>query len=352
MYRQRGLSLIELMISITLGLILLTGVMQMFLSSRAVFSTQQGMSRIQESGRLAMEFVSRDVRMAGYMGCVSQSGADLSNALKNSDKFPYRMNIGLEGYKAPLPVAADTVLSPAPVAGTDVLVVRSASGDGARVSTINTGTEVLMTGDEVAGGCSDGSDSYGGICASDILIVSDCIKARIFQTTEATPSGAEVSLEHEAAGTPGNALADWTVGGKVDMVFQPGADVLSMNHIVYYIGLGASGQPALFQNINGVSPSLELLEGVEDMRLFYSRADTPATYVPVADLPAGIWAVEENPVVSVRVELLVRSTEDGVLEESQTFVFPSGSAARKAIPADRRMRQIFTSTVGIRSRLP
>src|SRR5690554_5044513 len=72
MRKQQGLSLVELMISITLGLVLMTGVMQMFLSSRTVFSTHQAISRIQENGRLAMEFISQDVRMAGFMGCMSR----------------------------------------------------------------------------------------------------------------------------------------------------------------------------------------------------------------------------------------------------------------------------------------
>jgi type IV pilus assembly protein PilW len=82
--RQRGLSLIELMIAITLGLVLMTGVIQVFLSSKNVFSTQQAVSRIQETGRLAIEFISRDTRMAGYMGCGSRAKTvDITNSLNN-----------------------------------------------------------------------------------------------------------------------------------------------------------------------------------------------------------------------------------------------------------------------------
>ena len=79
---QRGLSLVELMIAIALGMVLMLGVMQMFLSSRVVFSTQQGMSRIQETGRLAIEFLSRDIRMAAYYGCYrprAGQGTELRN---------------------------------------------------------------------------------------------------------------------------------------------------------------------------------------------------------------------------------------------------------------------------------
>ncbi len=359
MYRQRGLSLIELMISIVLGLVLMTGVIQMFLSSRTVFSTQQGMSRIQENGRLAMEFLSKDIRMAGYLGCTSRLGSEASNTLKDSDKFPYRMNIGLEGYKAPLPTGADMTLNPLPIPGTDVLVVRSAVGEGAVVSSNNNASQVLAEAKQVAGACSGNTASYSGICTGDIVVVSDCTKARIFQATGITAAGTppasgivNIAIDHASDGTPGNALASWSASGSVDMIFQPGADVLPMKHTVYYVGRGTSGEPALFQSINGTSPSLELLEGVEDMRLFYSRESTPTVYNTIADLPTGIWSTATNPVVSVRVELLLRSTEDGVLDEPQFFEFPLGTTPRKAVPDDRRMRQVFTSTVGIRSRLP
>ena len=45
---QRGFSLIELMVAMVIGLVLMTGVVQMFLSSKQVFSTQQGISRVQK----------------------------------------------------------------------------------------------------------------------------------------------------------------------------------------------------------------------------------------------------------------------------------------------------------------
>src|SRR5688572_9551627 len=110
--RQRGLSLIELMIAITLGLVLMAGVTQMFLSSQTVFHTQQAMSRIQENGRLGMAFMAKDIREAGYMGCLSDPTA-IKNDLKTANDFAYRMKVGIEGYTAPLSgSAAGMALNP------------------------------------------------------------------------------------------------------------------------------------------------------------------------------------------------------------------------------------------------
>ena len=55
-HRQSGLSLVELMIAITLSLLLIAGVLQIFLSSKQTYSTNNALSRVQESGRFAWIF--------------------------------------------------------------------------------------------------------------------------------------------------------------------------------------------------------------------------------------------------------------------------------------------------------
>lgn len=64
--RQSGFSLIELMIAMTLSLMLLGAVIQVFLSSKLTSELSDDISRIQENGRFSLEFLSRDIRMAGY----------------------------------------------------------------------------------------------------------------------------------------------------------------------------------------------------------------------------------------------------------------------------------------------
>jgi len=66
---QTGLSLVELMIAMVLGLIIISAVLYVFAGNRASYSHQESLSHIQESGRFALELLSRDIRMAGYAGC-------------------------------------------------------------------------------------------------------------------------------------------------------------------------------------------------------------------------------------------------------------------------------------------
>jgi type IV pilus assembly protein PilW len=350
MRKQQGLSLIELMISITIGIILMTGVVQMFITSRISFSTQQGISRIQETGRFAIEFLSRDIRMAGYLGCIDRANPQISNTLNTANGFYYRMDVGIEGYTA---APATSNLNPAPLANTDVLVIRSANGNNAAVAVNNSSAQLFITDTgTVANACPGSTASYSGICDKDILIVSDCVKARVFQATNVQQNAGLINIAHAAAGTPGNAMVSWGAAANPDPIFGPGAEVLTVNNTVYYIAASnVSEEPSLYQKINNNAP-LELLEGVEDMHLTYSRSNSPSVFQDAATLPANAWTDTENPVVSVRIELLVRSVQDNVLDQPQSFIFPTGTPERMPDPLDRRMRQVFVNTVGIRSRLP
>ncbi|MBY6212859.1 PilW family protein [Microbulbifer agarilyticus] len=351
LYGQKGISLVELMISITIGLILMTGVVQLFLSSRTTFSTQQALARVQESGRLAMEFLAEDIRMAGYMGCMSRN-LNFTNTLNNSGDLDYNFEIGIEGLDnvgATPPAGYPTDI----VAGTDVLVVRGANGNGVDVTRNNDSAQLFAQDTGVTASCEAGLDSYSGLCENDILVVSDCSKARVFQATNLQASGGgalEVNVVHSGANaTPGNAISSWGGNSNPEETFGDDSEIIKMNTFLYYIGNGSNGQPSLWQRTNG-GTALELLEGVEDMQLTYGRDTSgdgiPDTYVDASVLTtAAAW----EDISSVRVQLLIQSTEDNLLQEEQPYTF---NGVTNAAPGDRRLRQVFINTVGIRSRLP
>lgn len=69
-FAQRGLGLIELMIAMTLGLILVLGVSQIFLASKRSFVVQQQLAALQENARFVLTRISRDVRQVGMFGCL------------------------------------------------------------------------------------------------------------------------------------------------------------------------------------------------------------------------------------------------------------------------------------------
>jgi len=68
---QKGLTLIELMIAMLLGVFLIGGVLQIFLSTKQTNRMQDSLARLQENGRFAMDFIGRDMRLAGYRSCLN-----------------------------------------------------------------------------------------------------------------------------------------------------------------------------------------------------------------------------------------------------------------------------------------
>ena len=355
MRKQQGISLVELMISITIGLILMTGVVQLFLSSRATFSTQQALSRVQETGRLGMEFLADDIRMAGYMGCMSRN-LNFHNTLNNASSLQYDFGVAIQGLDdvgatPPAEYPADLKQ------GTDVLVVRSAGGNRVGVTQNNDSAQLFAQNTGVTASCDAGEDSFSGLCENDILVVSDCSKARVFQATnlQATSGSAlEINIVHSGAtAEPGNAETSW--GGASDpdpeATFGPDSEIIKMNTSIYYVADSTAnpGMSSLWQMLNG-GVAQELLEGVQDMQLLYGR-DTTGDSVPdvyqEADVVTAANAWED--VSSVRVQLLVQSVDDNVLDDTQPYTF-NGTA--DIDPGDRRLRQVFINTVGIRSRLP
>ncbi len=67
-HKQDGFTLIEIMIAITIGLVMLAGILQISQANKASSRLQRNMGFVQENMRIAMELLTRDIRMAGFNG--------------------------------------------------------------------------------------------------------------------------------------------------------------------------------------------------------------------------------------------------------------------------------------------
>lgn len=65
--RQRGVTLVELMISLGLSLFLILVVAQFFVANKTSYRTQQAQADIQERGRYAVSWITRQLRHTGYV---------------------------------------------------------------------------------------------------------------------------------------------------------------------------------------------------------------------------------------------------------------------------------------------
>lgn len=90
MNAQKGFTLIEFLIASTLGLIILAGVFQIFNNNAQINRSQTNLANLQETGRFAMEYLSRDIRAAGYprIGFLGTAITGTNNdGLNNSDSI-------------------------------------------------------------------------------------------------------------------------------------------------------------------------------------------------------------------------------------------------------------------------
>lgn len=371
---QRGLSLVELMISILLGLFLTWGAIQAFLTGKQTYITQQALSRVQETARMAQEFLGYDIRNAGYYGCASAeyvggtpAGSGINDGvslLQSSDRPEYNFGAAVIGgdnvADASAGINLAIPLNPAPIPGTDVLVVHHAENNGLVLTGVaNSGSGVfnISSASGISRTCPGGGAAFSGLCPQDIVAITDCSRSKILQIS--ATSGTTIT-SNAGGSVPGNVAASWT-SDPYEM--QPGAAVMRLETTIYYVALNAAERPALYRKLLGQNPE-ELFEGVENLQIEYgldtNNDKQVDQYIPASDVTNAQWSAwvdsnnngilindtDEQRIRSVRYSLLVRS-EENVLEEPQQYQFNGEDVTA----TDRRLRQIVTSTVAIRSRV-
>lgn len=61
--------MIELMVALTLGLVIVLGVTQIFLAAKNTYQSQNAAAGIQEDGRFLLSKMAQELRMTGFFGC-------------------------------------------------------------------------------------------------------------------------------------------------------------------------------------------------------------------------------------------------------------------------------------------
>lgn len=234
---QKGLSMIELMVAVALGLILISGLMQVFTNLMGSYRIQDAVIRMQENGEFAMLFISKDIRSADFWGCMS-SLASIDNQI-NTAGAGY--NTTYYGFKTAIEGTANSSGAGGVLAGTDTITLRG-------TQTSNSSTPVKSPyGPTASSPLTIASGS--GIQAGDVLLVGDCKDANIFQASSVTAT----SISHAAnSGSPGNFT------GAFNRVYRGDAQVYSTYVHTFSVRNGTNNIPTLF--LTNTSGSQELVQ--------------------------------------------------------------------------------------------
>lgn len=344
--RQAGLSLVEMMVALLLGLFLIAGIGHLFLTANRTYMLQDELSRIQENARFAIDLIARDIRMAGSTGC--PLSADLANAVfTNTDNRTWMAHFdkGILG----VPVANHSRVDSNAISES-VVIHRIDLESGLNVVSHNTGT-ARMTLSEPH------SFNQGDLL---VAVRSDCQGVSVF-SAGANTTGSTVSHESASSGNLYNCTSQ--LGGNYNCLTSAadardeshtGSEVFPLSSVVYYLR-DSNGVPNLYRRFAGetasgaINSAEALLEGVEDLSLRYGY-DTDADgianqYRTASDI--GLFSLDWQNVTSVRMELLVRSFQE-VTDTPQSYFF----AGNRITPTDNFLRRSFVFTMELRNRIP
>lgn len=318
--RQRGLSLIELMVALVIGSVLISGAVFVYVQSRNSYATNDTVARLQETGRFALSVIEPDIRMSNYWGLVKGAGVVTQQAAQTvasigapttcGTNFAHDLLTNLEGENNGYTLACAAFGSGA-VGSADGLTIR-------RVSTIAQAAPVANT----------------------LQVCSTRMMGRLF--------------------SDGSACTAAPAGQINDLIVN-----------AYYVSRDSeqrAGLPALRRHSLIPGPdfqSQEIVPGIEDMQVQFGIDPTGTSgvatrYVNPDGVPVG------SQIVSVRVWLLVRAenaevgfVDDRIYEYGDRSVVNGMTADLNAVgaatlayaPADGFRRMLVSRTIQIRNAL-
>jgi type IV pilus assembly protein PilW len=184
----------------------------------------------------------------------------------------------------------------------------------------------------------------GTLTGGQLAIVSDCTKSALFQVT-----GAGATIGFTGGASPGNS---GTPGIPIGTAFTPGAEIMPLQTIVYYIGVGADGDGALYQATvanNNTFTATELAPDIEAMQVLYG-IDTNSS-LNVSEYVTADLVPDFTQVMSVQVALLAAGPPGSKPKPTAASTF-NLFGTTVTVPPDTRIRQVFEVTIAARNSLP
>ena len=357
----RGLTLVELLVSISIGLVVVGALAALYLSTARSFRQLEALGQLQSNARYVFEIMGYDIRMAGNMTCQVPGQANPTNFITNynaAQQWWSNTDQPLFGYEetadsnavgdANFPQTAPGGYGPNALRG-DTLIVLRANADDKPSATIS--SYVANTDSPIVLGSGNFDDD--DFDAGKLLLLTDCrTTSSIFSSTGQDKN----KILH------GKKLGS-SAAGSTDIA---GAKVVTLSANAYY--LRNSGRK--YRNSSSFIPSLyrqtlttssnapatsaeELVSGVTDLQILYgvdtstSPTGVIGSYMTANQIKAAgyDWS-DPKRVLAVRVTVMLESQDDNVSTESSSFTLGNGT-----VITDRRLRRSYTMTFGLRKRL-
>ncbi|MEY3219563.1 MAG: hypothetical protein RIT27_920 [Pseudomonadota bacterium] len=369
----QGFTLLEILISLVIGLVLMTGVVSLMINSKRAYNVQNDLAGLQENARFAVEFIAKDARMAGYQGCaggmslsvqglnnqtVSGAGVQsdvllISSADTSRNAFAVMHCPPFEVYGQLFGLTSGAYQTICPPTGNANFPAPTPFMRGRTAFNFD-----YSGGAPSATGCNQSSTSTacfgigGDIRANDTVVVADCNGSNTYQVSNVTFSGGRptgVTLSTGLTRTYANGQQSY------------GAEMRRLQNRRYYVAL-SQGRSVLCRDTLALNAALDcniangaevLIEGVENMQLRYLvNLSTPTATPSFQYLPASAANLNWDSVRGIRVTLLMQSVETRTDRDlaAQTFSLDETEFPNYTPPDQLRLRRVFSNTVMLRNR--
>lgn len=337
-FNHRGLSLIELMIALLIGMLITAGILYLFQGSKQSFRYGDTMARMQENGRLALDAIGGDLRLIAFSGCRSVSNLAPQKLVASPNiAFDDDTVVGGRTYSS-----SDPVVGANGVNSSHIITLKHVSESSARLAQDMTSpsSDLVFAKDGTA----------PKFYANQIITIASCDAMDIFRATNVAETSTTITVKHETSGnTSADLSATYTtfarLAGYVELTYyvRNTGRVNNRNQAIY----GLFRRATLNQAVVAGADDEEIAEGINDLRITYGL-DTDGdgsvdSYAATESMAATQW----TQVISVRVEMLIASVEDNVLDAPQTYTFNGVTTTS----TDRKMRTSFGSTFTLRNRI-
>jgi len=306
---QRGLSLVEVMVTLAIGMVVTLGIVGIMGINQQNLRITEGLSESQENARMAFELIARDVRQARDTSCGPVNSIPIN--LNANWWGQWQPILGFSGSSVTTAVATGDGIGQR-VADTQAVQLQG-SGETRIIQKI-TGSKLDL-------------QSEAGSMGSGPVIVCDLQTASLH--TAATAGSSAITTAPEV---------------KISNSDNPQFQVSRLTAVTWYIGnngRAAEGGRSLYRvrlQPDGNPITEEILPGVVDLSLRY-HAKNANDFTDTAPTTPDAW----NLVNAIELTLTTESTQRNVTSEAA-----SGS---ELVGSDGRMRRQITHVISLRNTL-
>lgn len=319
----RGVTLIELMVSLVIGLFLILGATTIYVNSRKSADVDDSIARLQETARYALSVIETDARMSNYWG-LTQDGRATGNKKSQSS------STGSDTPANTLAPALDSDCGQDYAVDVENPIAASNNSFGlgsTSSSSSSTSSSSSSTSDCAAKtGAVANSDSLTVRRASTDVSAIDANKLQVCTT--------QASMGIILGGACDGELHDLiTTGYYVDQQSDGRTDVPSLRRLRLISG------PQFRDD--------EIVAGIEDMQIQFGVSANPTSGQAVQYVNAGDAALATGQIVAVKVWLMARAeNRDGAFTDSKTYSYGDRVSYQ---PNDNYRRFLVSRTIYLRN---